>query len=146
MTSFTASLQRPGRPPGRLRPRNEISSKINFLNFHARRVHVQRLTLSDSRVCVTVSLFRLCGAMKRLHRGSQMVHMTQLGIYNTCAGLNTAILVWTALPDGLKHGPGTCITDVQIVVKLVMSGTSVTTYSVPARVQPLTLTRPAPRQ
>ena len=57
-------------------------------------------TLSDSRGCVTVSLFRLCGAMKRLHRGSQLVHMTQLGIYNTCAGLNTAILVWTALPDG----------------------------------------------
>ena len=26
--------------------------------------------------------------------------MTQLGIYNTCAGLNTSILVWTALPDG----------------------------------------------
>ena len=38
--------------------------------------------------------------MKRLHRGSQLVHMTQLGIYNTCAGLNTSILVWTALPDG----------------------------------------------
>ena len=26
--------------------------------------------------------------------------MTQLGIYNTCAGQNTSILVWTALPDG----------------------------------------------
>ena len=26
--------------------------------------------------------------------------MTQLGIYNTCAGLHTSILVWTALPDG----------------------------------------------
>ena len=49
---------------------------------------------------MTVSLFRLCGAMERLHRGSQLLHMTQLGIYNTCAGLNTEILVWTALPDG----------------------------------------------
>ena len=39
------------------------------------------LTLSDSRGCVTVSLFRRCGAMQRLHRGSQLVHMTQLGIY-----------------------------------------------------------------
>jgi len=29
-----------------------------------------------------------------------LVHMTQLGIYNTCAGLHTSILVWTALPDG----------------------------------------------
>jgi hypothetical protein len=57
-------------------------------------------TMSDSRGCVTVSLFRLCGAMQHLHRGSQLVHMTQLGIYNTCAGQNTVILVWTALPDG----------------------------------------------
>ena len=49
---------------------------------------------------MTVSLFRLCGAMQCLHRGFQLVHITQLGIHNTCVGLNTAILVWTALPDG----------------------------------------------
>ena len=50
--------------------------------------------------------------------------------------LHTSILVWKALPDGSTR-PGHTYTDVHTLVKLVISGTSVVTYNVPARAQPL---------